>query len=115
MGAASAPVASRVVDWDAPLLAAIPAVRAATTDDEFTRAVDGMLRALRDPVTRAVPRQAATTPPSAPRPLVRRVGAAMVLDLPALVGLADADVEAALNTVPPAASGPRCARSSWAG
>src|SRR5215475_9882066 len=48
---------SRDVDWDAALLTALPKVRAATNEDEYAAAVDGMLRALGDPTTRVVGRE----------------------------------------------------------
>lgn len=40
------------IDWDGALIRAIPRVRAATTDDEFARAVGSMLAELSDPATR---------------------------------------------------------------
>lgn len=55
------------IDWDAALVHAIPAVRAAKTDDEFTAAVDGMLQELHDPATKVIA-SAAATPPSSPAP-----------------------------------------------
>jgi hypothetical protein len=39
------------IDWDAALVRAIPAVRAAATDDDFARAVGSMLGELGDPAT----------------------------------------------------------------
>ena len=42
------------IDWDAALVRAIPAVRAATTDDEFARAVGSILGELGDPATRVL-------------------------------------------------------------
>jgi hypothetical protein len=93
------------IDWDRPLLAAIPKVMAATSDDDFAAAVDVMLQAFGDPVTRVAPRAASTPAPSPARPLVRRVGTVTVFDLPALVGLPDGEVEAALATVPAALAG----------
>lgn len=95
-------IASRTIDWDAPLIATIPAVRAATTDAAAVAAIDGMLQTLHDPVTRVVPAPPSTPPPAPPRPVTRRVGATVVVDLPALVGLADADVQVALGAVPAA-------------
>ena len=42
------------VDWDSALVAAIPRVRAANSRAEFAAAVDSMLAALGDPLTRVV-------------------------------------------------------------
>jgi C-terminal processing protease CtpA/Prc len=50
---------SRPVDWDSALVAAIPRVRAANSRAEFAAAVDRMLVALGDPLTRVVPWTAA--------------------------------------------------------
>lgn len=92
---------TRAIDWDAPLLAAIPKARAATTDAEFAAVVEAMLRTIGDPVTRVEPVAVAVTPPP-PRPLVRREGAVVVIDLPSLEGLPPADVATALEAVAPA-------------
>ena len=43
------------IDWDAALLAVIPKVRAANTREEYGEAVDALLAALGDPVTRIIP------------------------------------------------------------
>lgn len=48
-------LASKDIDWDAALVAAIPRVRAAKTVDDYRAAVQGLLDALGDPVTRLVP------------------------------------------------------------
>lgn len=76
-------LAYKDVDWDAALVAAIPKVREAKSVDEYRAAVQGMLDALGDPVTRVV---VDTTPPaSAPgeaKPLVRKLdGGVLLLDL----------------------------------
>ena len=42
---------TRAVDWDAALVAALPKVRSARTEDEYAAAVGGMLTALHDPAT----------------------------------------------------------------
>jgi C-terminal processing protease CtpA/Prc len=77
-------VADRDVDWDAALVAAIPKVREAKSVDEYRAAVQGMLDALGDPVTRVVE----MTPPAPapgeakPAPLVRKLdGGVLLLDL----------------------------------
>src|SRR5688500_20208264 len=57
-------VAYKDVDWDAALVAAIPRVREAKTSEEYKAAVQGMLDALGDPVTRV----ADPPPPEAPEP-----------------------------------------------
>lgn len=94
-------LSTRTIDWDAPLLAAIPKVRAATTDAEFVAAVDAMLQALGDPVTRV------TAPPPPPptgaaRPVTRRDGAVVIVDLTALEGRPEAEVIAGFEAVPAA-------------
>lgn len=45
---------TRPVDWDSALVAAIPRVRAANSRAEYAAAVDSMLAALGDPLTRVV-------------------------------------------------------------
>ncbi|HEY2745910.1 MAG TPA: S41 family peptidase [Polyangia bacterium] len=50
------------VDWDAALVAALPKIRAAASEDEYAAAVDGMLKVLADPATHVVP----AVPPAAP-------------------------------------------------
>ena len=47
-------LAYKDIDWDAALVAAIPRVEAATTVSQYRAAVQGMLAALGDPVTRVV-------------------------------------------------------------
>jgi C-terminal processing protease CtpA/Prc len=54
----------RDVDWDVALVAALPRVEAAKSREEYAAAVQGMLDALGDPVTRVLPPE----PPSAPEP-----------------------------------------------
>jgi C-terminal processing protease CtpA/Prc len=54
----------RDIDWDAALVAALPRVEAAKSPEEYAAAVQGMLDALGDPVTRVLPPE----PPSAPEP-----------------------------------------------
>jgi C-terminal processing protease CtpA/Prc len=58
------------VDWDKALVKAIPAVRAARSDDDFAAAVDGMLRTLHDPATTVLTYDK-TTPAGADVPLYR--------------------------------------------
>lgn len=78
-------VAYKDVDWDAALVAAIPKVREAKTAEEYRAAVQGMLGALGDPVTRV----AAPPPPEAPeaapgaRPALARTldGGVLLIDL----------------------------------
>ncbi|MEA2568772.1 MAG: hypothetical protein QOI24_773 [Acidobacteriota bacterium] len=45
-------LAYKEIDWDTPLVHAIPSVRAATTDEEFANAIGAMLAELHDPATR---------------------------------------------------------------
>lgn len=91
-------LSTRTLDWDAPLLAAIPKARAATSDQEFVAAVDEMLRALGDPVTRVVPPPAPSATGPA-RAVVRRVGTVVVVDLTALEGRPLPEIHAAFGTV----------------
>jgi C-terminal processing protease CtpA/Prc len=67
-------LAYKEIDWDGALVRAIPAVRAARTPDEYAAAVQTMLAALGDPVTRVVPER---VPPAAakgtPPALFRRL------------------------------------------
>jgi C-terminal processing protease CtpA/Prc len=83
-------VAYRDVDWDAALVATIPKVREAKSAGEYRNAVQGMLDALGDPVTRVVestpPAPASTeaseTAEPTPAPVVRKLdGGALLLDL----------------------------------
>ena len=94
-------LSTRPIDWDAPLLAAIPKVRAATSDAAYVAAVDAMLQTLGDPATRVVPLPAPAATAAA-RPLVRREGTAVVVDLTSLEGRPEADIQAAFVAVPPA-------------
>lgn len=48
-------LASRDIDWDAALVAAIPMVNAAATSEEYAAAVQSMLEPLDDPATRIIP------------------------------------------------------------
>src|SRR5437667_4296221 len=45
---------TREIDWDGPLVRAIPAARAAITADDSAAAIAGMLHELGDPATRIV-------------------------------------------------------------
>ncbi|HEY0511600.1 MAG TPA: S41 family peptidase [Thermoanaerobaculia bacterium] len=58
-------LAYREIDWDAALVRAIPAVRAAKTPAEYAAAVQSMLGALGDPATHVQPAEPAH-PPSSP-------------------------------------------------
>ena len=59
-------LAYKDIDWDAALLAALPKVEAATTTEDYRKAVQGMLAALSDPVTRVAgaPAQHQGQPPA---------------------------------------------------
>ncbi|WP_167759816.1 S41 family peptidase [Massilia horti] len=50
-------VARGEVDWDAALVASLPAIRAATTPAQFHAAIDGLMASLQDPLTRGGPAQ----------------------------------------------------------
>jgi C-terminal processing protease CtpA/Prc len=58
----------REIDWDAALVRAIPAVRSARTPQEYAAAVQRMLAALGDPVTRVEPARPPVQPPAAGKP-----------------------------------------------
>jgi len=79
----------RDIDWDAALVAALPRIEGAKDQQEYAAAVQGMLDALGDPVTRVLPPDSkprpAPEPPSAagqaPPALTRRLDdGTMVLD-----------------------------------
>ncbi len=80
-------VAYRDIDWDAALVAAIPKVREAKTAEDYKAAVQGMLGALGDPVTRMAdddPRLPSARPPlpETPPPAVRKLeGGVVAVDL----------------------------------
>jgi C-terminal processing protease CtpA/Prc len=65
------------VDWDRSLVKAIPAVRAAKSDDDFAAAVDGMLRTLNDPATTVL--TYAATPPAGPAVPLYRIEEGIVI------------------------------------
>src|SRR5262245_58931774 len=44
----------RDIDWDQALVRALPTIRAARSTEDYAAAVNGMLSALNDPLTRAV-------------------------------------------------------------
>lgn len=67
------------IDWDGALVRAIPAVRAATTDDEFARAVGSMLNELGDPATRVIQNKPAAQPVP-DTPLYRWAGDTLVIN-----------------------------------
>lgn len=94
-------LSTRTIDWDAPLVAAVTKVQAATGDAEFVAAVDAMLQTLGDPVTRVEPPPAPAATGAA-RPLTRREGDVVVVDLTSLEGRPVAEVVAASDAVPPA-------------
>jgi Peptidase family S41 len=56
----------RDIDWDAALVAALPRVEAARSQEEYAAAVQGMLDALGDPVTRVLPPDTKPRPTPAP-------------------------------------------------
>ncbi|HEX3130223.1 MAG TPA: S41 family peptidase [Thermoanaerobaculia bacterium] len=78
-------LAYREVDWDAALVAAIPKVREAKSTDEYRAAVQGMLDALGDPVTRMMEDAAPPAPKvsgEAPASVVHKLdGGVIQLDL----------------------------------
>ena len=70
---------TKSIDWDAALVHAVPAVRAAKNDAELAAAIDGMLRELADPVTRVTTKPAALPPSDVP--LTRTDGDVLILNL----------------------------------
>src|SRR4051812_47635638 len=58
----------RDVDWDAALVAALPKVEAARSREEYAAAVQGMLDALGDPMTRVLPPEPAGADKPAAKP-----------------------------------------------
>src|SRR5262245_44712683 len=74
------------VDWDAALLAAIPKVDAADTDDEYATAVDSMLSTLHDPLTHVVrgasssESPAESSSPTPNRPLFESIGDVVIVN-----------------------------------
>lgn len=85
-------LAYKEIDWDAALVKAVPAVRSAKTSQEYAAAVQGMLDALGDPVTRVDSKKEAAGPeaPKAegkPAPLLRWLDdRTLVVDLRSRVG-----------------------------
>ena len=80
-------MATSRIDWDAALVRAIPAVEAARSDEEYVRAIEGLLAELGDPATRLVPPE----PPSTARDAPAGPGA---------LHLEPVDVSTAVLTVP---------------
>lgn len=78
-------LAYRDIDWDAALVAALPKVREAKTTEEYKAAVQGMLDALGDPVTRvfAPPPPPAETTAAAQKVAISRTldGGVLVIEL----------------------------------
>jgi C-terminal processing protease CtpA/Prc len=96
-------LAYKEIDWDGALVRAIPAVRAARTPAEYAAAVQTMLSALGDPVTRAVPER---VPPAAaatgtPPALFRRLddGTLAIHLRPDLDGSDEAAIDAAFKAL----------------
>jgi C-terminal processing protease CtpA/Prc len=87
-------LAYRDIDWDQALVQALPAARAARSAEDYAAAINGMLSALNDPLTRASvaspdpssrPDQASASTPSAPP--VRTVDGVIVINVSALARL----------------------------
>jgi C-terminal processing protease CtpA/Prc len=98
-------VAYKDVDWDAALVAAIPKVREAKTPEEYRAAVQGMLDALGDPVTRVadpLPAEAPEPPAGAKAPLTRQLdGGVLVIELAKYVRTASPrDARVAIAALP---------------
>ena len=89
-------LAYRDIDWDQALLRALPAVRAARSAEDYAAAVNGMLSALNDPLTRATVAPSLNPgggqardvrPPASSAPPVRTVDGALVVDATAFARL----------------------------
>ena len=89
-------LAYREIDWDQALVRTLPAIRAARTAEDFAAAVNSMLSALNDPLTRAAVAPSPDPgdgegrdprPPTSHAPSVRTVGDALVIDVAALARL----------------------------
>lgn len=99
-------VAYKDVDWDAALVAAIPRVREAKTSEEYRAAVQGMLAALGDPVTRVMepptPPPPAAAEPAEKTALTRSLdGGVLAIDLAKYVKTASQrDLRMAVAAVP---------------
>ncbi len=78
-------LAYKEIDWDAALVQAVPKVRSAETPEQYAAAVQGMLDALGDPVTRVEPKEkaagAATAAGQPSAPFRRLDGKTLVVDL----------------------------------
>lgn len=86
-------IAYKDVDWDAPLVHAIPAARAAKSDEEFANAVGAMLAELHDPATRVAPPAAEREAKKSDVPFTHWEGTdIVVVNLGPHVDLADYDV-----------------------
>lgn len=93
-------VAYKDVDWDAALVAAIPKIREAKSTEEYRAAVEGMLGALGDPVTRVADPPAPPPPadPAKKAELLRKLdGGVLLIDLAKY--LKGADTRAAFGAV----------------
>ena len=114
-------LASGAIDWDGALAAAVPPVVAAASAQEYRRALDGLLAALADPVTRTLPESGsdgmatsgsatvpATAPAAAPQPYLHQRAdgiAVVVADDPAQLAPSDRNLDAAFREVFAAAEG----------
>lgn len=89
------------MDWDAALLAALPAVRAAVTPAEYRVAVDALLAQLNDPLTRVIDVRAPAHETGEAEPSefgVRKVGDGIVIvTVGSYYGLFDPSVQARLG------------------
>ena len=61
-------MATSSVDWDAALVRAIPAVENAASDQEYRKAIAGLLADLHDPVTRVIEKEPGHAAPAAGSP-----------------------------------------------
>jgi len=96
-------LAYRDIDWDHALVRALPAVRAARSTEDYAAAINGMLSALNDPLTRASvalslgPAQDQASPLTSSPPPGRTVNGVVVINVGALARLELAGNAAAAN------------------
>jgi len=73
-------IESNEVDWDAAVISAMPKARAAKSDEDLARAVDGMLASLHDPATHIVKEEHHTAAGSGDVALFRLDGDVLVIN-----------------------------------
>jgi C-terminal processing protease CtpA/Prc len=99
-------LAYRDIDWDQALIRALPAIRASRSTEDYVAAINDMLSALGDPLTRAGVARSRDVeggqgsepgPPTLSAPSVRTIDGALVIDVTALARLEIAGNAAAIK------------------